>query len=146
MSGKPKRENRKSNNLTHRAHLDAVKAWLLEGRCRTEIIEYVSRSFKLERAQADNLIRAAKAEIREASQGTIEESAETLMACFWDVYRKAQNNPENYFGLQALKEMARLKGLDTINVFIKEDRLPKDIPCETLVDLIDHDNSSDAEA
>lgn len=144
MSEKPeKKRPRKSNNLTHRKHVDAVKTWLLDGRCRTEIIEYVRNSFFLERAQADNLIADAKKEIREASQGTIEESAEVLMACFWDVYRKAKDNPDNYFGLQALKEMARLKGLDTINIFIKEDRLPKDISCETLVDLIDHDSNPD---
>lgn len=142
MSGTPKRASRKSNDLTHRAHLNAVKAWLLEGRCRTEIIEYVRNSFNLERAQADNLIREVKKEIREASAGTIEESAETLMACFWDVYRKAKDDAGTYYGLQALKEMARLKGLDTVNIFIKEDRLPKDIPCETLVDLIDNDESN----
>lgn len=142
MSGTPKRASRKSDNQAHRAHIDAVKAWILEGRCRTEIVEYVRNEFLLERAQADSLMASARKEIREASAGTIEESAETLMACFWDVYRKAKDDAGTYYGLQALKEMARLKGLDTVNIFIKEDRLPKDIPCETLVDLIDNDESN----
>lgn len=123
-------------------HIEAVKEWILEGRCRTEILGFVGNTFNLGRAQTDYLIADARKEIREANQGTLEESAEVLMACFWDVYRKSKNSPDHNFGFYAIREMARLKGLDSINVFIKEDRLPKDVECETLVDLIDHDEST----
>ena len=96
----------------------------LEGYSRSDLLEFSSTNWGLERAQTDNLIKEATERLKEINQATIQDNIAIITANYWEQFRLAKANNNGQLCVTILKELSRIKGLDqtTVNHIIEDKR------------------------
>jgi len=95
---------------------DSVAELILQGKTRHFIIEYTRRTYNIGRASADVLIAKASKQIQEINLVSAEKTLAQLTHALWKVYDRALAANDFAPSVSALREIAKLKGLDQITI------------------------------
>lgn len=133
----------KATNAETAKRVEEIKELLCNGYGRSKIVRFCAERYNLRSRQAEVLMARATAEIKEANSSPPEELAAKIAANFWKQYRKAEKNEDGHLAISAMRELAKLCGLDQIvvNHIISEkkelDQIPDDIINAEFTDVDD---------
>ena len=114
---KVKKSNPKSGKAVNSQRVTEVQALLLEGFTRSSILQYASKKrWSVSDRSVDEYISKAWLNIKEINQATLQENMAIITGKLWEVYRKASKAQDLTEQRQALMAIAKIKGLDTLNV------------------------------
>lgn len=120
-----------------------VQTLLLEGRTRSNIVQYGSK-WKISDRQIDDYIAEARRNIQEVSMAGLENDLAIIISAMWDTFRRAviQNNVGEQ--RQTLMAIAKLKGLDEtrINHVIDDKRQLAGLSDADLDAILEQDESA----
>lgn len=101
--------------------LSEVKSLLLQGKTRSDILEYAGK-WAIERSRTDELIARATEQIQEIAQADTASDISVILRNLWDIINANKaTNPQ--VARQALMDIAKLRGMDqtTVNHTFKRD-------------------------
>lgn len=106
-----------------------VFEWNLLAYSRRQILQFsTDLGWGLEERQIDNYIAEAKRRLVEMNRDTQEEDLSRILSLLWENYRAAE--PRDRPAI--LRDIAKLKGLDQINLNVKFERPLKELKDEEL--------------
>ena len=88
----------------------------LQGYDTQEIMQYIADKFNLEERMSRYLVSKATHRLIEANSKTIEEYSAIITANYWKIFRKTEKKEDFQVAISALKELAKLRGLDQVTV------------------------------
>lgn len=124
--GKPKATRAAKENRVF-----VVQELLLDGRTRSFILRYGEVNWKLSTRQMDEYIRLATLEIEEANLGSAERNLALITGNLWDLVRENRIDTPNV-SRQALMDIAKLRGLDQVDINLHIERPLKDVSDDEL--------------
>lgn len=107
-----------------------IQAMLLDGRTRSEILQFGSK-WKVGTRQIDDYIKQARDEIKEINSNTFQDNLSIVIRNLWDLFREARilsNIQEQHKILMSLSKIMGLEKI-TVNHIIEDKR-----PLETMSD------------
>lgn len=82
------------------------------GHSRGQLVEYINKTYGLERAQADATIKAARDIFLEMSKTSFEEDAAFVINQYKEIILEARVEKDRHAAINALKEFCKLRGLE----------------------------------
>lgn len=121
-----------------KVRVEAVCELLLNGYTRAYILDYAEDHWKVAERQVDEYIALATLKIEEITTNSAENCLAIITSNLWSLYRRwVKREPGN--ARMILLDLAKLRGLDRIQLDIKVDRPLKDLSNEELAKAIaDH--------
>lgn len=105
-----------------------VQKLLLGGRTRGYIIGFAAENWQIGERQVDEYLQLATAELDEANKTSAERNIALITANLWRLFREqVKNSPA--IARQALMDIAKIRGLDRLDINLHVDR-----PLEELSD------------
>lgn len=95
-----------------------VLSLLLDGHTRSEVVRHGSKKWKISSRQIDDYIALANKELEEINKVTLDKNIALITKNLWKQYREAQRSSDK---IQALKELARIKGIGSTNISLTVD-------------------------
>ena len=89
---------------------------LLSGSNRLDIIQFTSEKWGVSERTSDEMIARARKKIVDLNSDSIEESIALITANYWDIVKKTKSKEDYNTSVMALREIAKLKGLDQITI------------------------------
>jgi CRP-like cAMP-binding protein len=128
----------KPTKVQRESRVVEVYKLLLNHETRTEILEFCSKNWGLERAAADNLMQEASRMLSDDLKKTKEANLATYLQSLRNLYRIAMQQGNLQAARQCLMDSAKLLGLDqsTINHVIEDKRELSELSDEDLDKLI----------
>jgi len=125
----------KATKAAVKTRVEEVIELLLEGRTRSFIIRYGAENWQLAARQVDQYIHEATEEIGEVTKNTAEKTISLLTSSLWSLYRNNKVwHPAT--ARAALMDIAKLHGLDRIDINLHVDRPLKDVSDNELSAII----------
>lgn len=140
-----KKSNPRASDAEIQLREAKAKEMLLDGFTRAEIVRECSKLYGVSARQIDDYIKVAREEIAEINQVDAKETLSTILKNQWKLFRKAVLKDNDQLARQILMDIAKLKGLEQINVnHVIEQREFKDISDEELDKLLSEGLNSSA--
>lgn len=121
----------KSTRAATQVRISEVTKWLLAGYTRSQILRKCSTKWKLGDRQIDEYIHQATREIEEITAATAERTLAILASNLWEIVR-SQLKKSPGTARQAIMDIAKLQGLDRIDISLHIDRPLKELSDEDL--------------
>lgn len=108
----------------------------LRGHTRYKLLQ-LAAEWGIKEDRMDQLIGMATKRIVEASQVAIEEDVGTIVNNLWDLYQRAEVEDDRAEMHKIMATLSKIKGLDKIQVTLKDERSLGDIPEDSLDGVIE---------
>lgn len=131
MSSKAAKKKPKATRAEKENRALAVQELLLDGRSRSFILDYGAENWKLSTRQMDEYIRIATQELTQANEKSAEHNLALITGNLWGLVRENRAMTPNV-SRQALMDIAKLRGLDQVDINLHVDRPLKDVSDEEL--------------
>lgn len=122
---------KKSTRVVKESRVETVQKMLLEGQSRGAILRHAAQAWEIGDRQVDQYIHEASAWIDEANQNTAERNLALITTNLWEMFREHKIFTPNV-ARQALMDVARLRGLDKVDIDLNIIRTHKDASDEDL--------------
>jgi hypothetical protein len=111
--------------------IDKITAWLTDGYTRAQILKFSAQHWDLSERQTDEYLRRSKDEIDEVNKSAAEHNLALITRRLWQIVRDNIKIRPGVARL-ALMDIARVRGLDRIDINVHLDRPLQELSDEEL--------------
>ncbi len=117
----------KSTQVEINLRILKVQKLLLRGHGRPYIIRFAAKTWNISDRQTDDYITKASEEINEINKGCAEHNLAVITSNLWSMYRTYLKKKETANARTILLDIAKLRGLDRIDINLRVERPYKDV-------------------